>query len=165
MKAAYRHNHPEVVKAAANRSRQSNREKVRAQHKKYYEENKERIKVRCRVYQDRRRAADPLFKLSGDVRSLIWRSFKNKGWRKSSKTQEILGCDFETLQAHLIQTAKANYGGKYFPKRPYHVDHIVPVSSSTTEEELIKLNHYTNLQYLYPQHNRQKSDKLDWKLS
>ena len=137
----------------------------RAEYKRnYYEANKEQIIEYDRNYQRNRRADEPLFKLKCDIRNLINCAFKNQGFKKNTKTATILGCDFETLEAHLIQTAKNNYGGKYFPNRPYHIDHIIPVATATTEEELLKLNHYSNLQLLYPQHNRAKSDQLNWKI-
>ena len=74
-------------------------------------------------------------------------------------------CDFATVHAYLIETAKKNYGGKYFPNRKYHIDHVIPNASAITEDDLIKLQHYTNLQYLYAKDNLQKSAKLDWDLS
>jgi hypothetical protein len=45
----------------------------------------------------------------------------------------------------------------------WDIDHIIPVSSATSEEEVIKLNHYTNLQPLCSKINRNiKKDKLDF---
>lgn len=41
--------------------------------------------------------------------------------------------------------------------------HIIPISSATNEEELIKLNHYTNLQPLCSKVNRDiKKDKIEY---
>lgn len=43
----------------------------------------------------------------------------------------------------------------------WDIDHIIPVSSANSEEEIIKLNHYTNLQPLCSKINRDiKKDKL-----
>ena len=36
----------------------------------------------------------------------------------------------------------------------WDIDHIIPVSSATTKEEINKLNHYTNLQPLCSKINR-----------
>ena len=55
-----------------------------------------------------------------------------------------------------------NYG--IYEKDKYNVgwdiDHIIPICSATSEEEVIKLNHYTNLQPLCSKVNRDiKKDK------
>ena len=141
-----------------------NKEQYNEYQRNWNAENKEQLIEYHRNYRRQRKADDPLFKLTCNIRNLINNAFKRQGFKKNTKTASILSCDFETLQAHLIQTAKNNYGGKYFPNRPYEIDHIIPVSSATTEEELLKLNHYSNLQLLYKQHNREKGDRLDWAL-
>jgi hypothetical protein len=48
-----------------------------------------------------------------------------------------------------------NYG-----KYGWHIDHIVPLSSAKTEEEIYKLCHYTNLQPLWSTDNLSKGCKL-----
>ena len=51
-----------------------------------------------------------------------------------------------------------NYGnpkdGIYELSKTWDIDHMIPISSAKTEEELIKLNHYTNLQPLCSYVNR-----------
>ena len=52
-----------------------------------------------------------------------------------------------------LYNGKLNYG--------WDIDHKIPVSSATTEEELVKLNHYTNLQPLCSKINRDiKKNKI-----
>lgn len=45
-----------------------------------------------------------------------------------------------------LYNGELNYG--------WDIDHIIPVSSAETEEGVIKLNHYTNLQPLCSKVNR-----------
>jgi len=42
----------------------------------------------------------------------------------------------------------------------WHIDHIVPVSSAKTEQDIIKLNHYTNLRPMWASDNIKKSNKM-----
>jgi hypothetical protein len=42
----------------------------------------------------------------------------------------------------------------------WHIDHIIPISSGKTEDEVVKLCHYTNLQPLWKTENLLKGDKL-----
>jgi hypothetical protein len=45
----------------------------------------------------------------------------------------------------------------------WDLDHIIPLSSAKTEEEILKLNHYTNFQPLCSYTNRYiKRSKLDF---
>ena len=58
-----------------------------------------------------------------------------------------------------------NNHGKYNKELNYgwDIDHIIPVSSATSEEQLIKLNHYSNLQPLCSKINRDiKKNKLNF---
>lgn len=143
---------------------EANKEKIAKTQRAYQAANIERRRSYCRDYEANRLATDPLFKLVHYTRSLIRGCFRRKGWKKSSKTQEVLGCDFATLDSHLTITALNNYGF-WSEYESYHIDHIVPISTAKNEQELIALNRYTNLQYLYPQDNLKKSDRLDWGLT
>ena len=45
----------------------------------------------------------------------------------------------------------------------WDIDHIIPISTAKTEEEIIKLNHYSNLQPLCSYTNRViKRDKVNY---
>jgi hypothetical protein len=45
----------------------------------------------------------------------------------------------------------------------WDIDHIIPISTAETEEDLIRLNHFTNLQPLCSYINRVlKKDKIDF---
>jgi hypothetical protein len=41
----------------------------------------------------------------------------------------------------------------------WHLDHKTPISWSETEEEVVKLNHYTNFQPLWAEDNLSKGNR------
>ncbi len=135
-----------------------NKEKIIIDNANYYKKNKIILQEKNKKYILDRRNTDPLFRLSGNIRSLIFRSFKNNFIRKNTKTATILGCSFEEFKIYLEKqfTSEMNWDnqGSY-----WHMDHIKPVSLATNENELILLNHYTNFQPLEKTENIKKGNK------
>jgi hypothetical protein len=103
---------------------------------------------------------DDIFRLSKNIRTLISNTFKIKLYTKKSKTHKILGCSYDEFKIYLeskfedwmtwenrgLYNGELNYG--------WDIDHIIPISSAKTEEDIIKLNHYTNFQPLCSYTNR-----------
>jgi hypothetical protein len=148
-----------------------NKEKELEYNKKWREENKEYKKIKDKEYSYKykskrnenhnfRMKNDILYNISHVIRGLIQKSIKSTGYTKNSKTYEILGCSFEEFKIYLeskfedwmswdnrgLYNGELNYG--------WDIDHIIPVSSAKSEEKIIKLNHYTNLQPLCSYVNR-----------
>jgi hypothetical protein len=122
--------------------------------KKYREKYKEK-----RNYQlTNRRKIDYLFKLKGNIKSLIFFSIKNNGYSKTSKTFNILGCTPIEFKTHLER--QFTEGMNWENQGQWHMDHIYPVSLAKDEEELIRLNHYTNFQPLWAFDNLSKGNKI-----
>jgi hypothetical protein len=110
-----------------------------------------------------------LCKFKMGVRNLINSSLKRKGYTKKSRTQEILGCSFEEFKIHLESKFEPwmnwENRGKIGNELNigWDLDHIIPLSSVKTEEEILKLNNYTNFQPLCSYTNRYiKRSKLDF---
>lgn len=170
----YRRLNKDKVKLAAKNFYQKNKEKVKQKSKEYVAKNRNKVLSARKKYRQAhkkernnylcwRRETDSLFKLTSSLRSMLNRVFSRKKYSKKSKTYTLLGADFEVVKQHLIETAIKNYG-KYDPTKNYHIDHIIPCASAKTEEALIKLQHYSNLQYLTAQDNLRKRDKLEFNL-
>ena len=156
-----------------------NKERIKDNYRKYYENNKESKLEYQKEYQKNnkdkrnsylieRRQNDPLFKLITNVRNLIYNSFYYNGYSKNSKTEELLGCSFEELKQHLESKFEPwmdwNNRGLYNGELNYgwDIDHIIPLSSVDKEDDIIKLNHYINLQPLCSKVNRDiKKDNLE----
>lgn len=135
----------------------------RERHQKYYEKNKDKLKKYALNYINTKRKKDKNFKLKMQLRNMIRFSFYRKGKIKSKKTEEIVGISINELYKYLLKTYKNNYGYEY-NNEEVEIDHIIPLSTANTEEEIINLCHYTNLQLLKKEDNRIKSNKLNWKL-
>jgi len=154
-KEYYRENREKILK-----NYHINKEIHAISNKKWRDNNKEEINKYKREYESRRKSEDKLYKLSGSIRSLISTSFRKKYTIKSKKTIEILGCSFEEFKLHIegkfdINMNWENYGTYW------HLDHMIPISWSKNEEELIKLNHYSNYQPLYWKENLKKGNRYE----
>lgn len=133
--------HTETLKAAQKEWREANKEKIRANQK---------LKM----------STNNLFKLKVNVKNLIGNSIRNSGFKKLSRTEEILGCSYKEFKLYVeskfeywmtwenrgLYNGELNYG--------WDIDHIVPLSSAICEADIIRLNHYTNLQPLCSKVNR-----------
>ena len=114
-----------------------------------------------------------LFKLITDTRNNINKYFRNNNIVKNIKTQEILGCTFEEFKMHLESLFESwmNWDNHGDPKdgilelnKTWDIDHIIPISSAKTENDIIRLNHYTNLRPLCSYINRHiKRNLIDYK--
>jgi hypothetical protein len=133
--------------------------------KQYYQSNKSKLKAQIMAWNKTKRESDPIFKFSGGVRVLIRESFKRacSGVHvKSTKTQSILGCSMDEFIIYIQSKFQPgmtleNHGagaGKW------NIDHTIPISSAQCEGDIIKLNHYTNLQPLWFEDNMAKGNKL-----
>ena len=155
----YREKNKEKLKEYIINWRVENVDKFQSGRKNYYKKNKEEVVRKNYEYCKKRKAIDPLYKLSRGIRSLILISFKNQFTTKSKKTIEILGCSFEEFKLHL----ESKFDNKMNWKNQgtyWHMDHIIPISSAEAEEDVYRLNHYTNFQPLYWLDNLKKSNKI-----
>ena len=151
--------------------RQNNLEKVKQSRKKYYEKNKVLINStkKSNEWILNKRKTDPIFKLKSNISSSLRRYLKIKGFRKNSTTSKILGCSKEIFLLHIESKFESwmtweNYG-LYNGHNNYgwDLDHIIPLSSANTEDEVISLNHYSNFQPLCSFVNRSlKRGLVNW---
>jgi hypothetical protein len=136
--------------------RQEHLEEEYLRNKSYKDKHRDRLNARDSAYQKHRRDTEPLFKLICNIRASIKSAYNNKGYTKKNKSQEILGCDWNKFEQHLND----NLYGFTIEDIGLDLDHIIPLSTATTEEEILRLNHYTNFQLLPSAYNRHiKIDK------
>ena len=147
----------------------ANKEKLSEYDKKYYQANKEKEseinkkwqeanKEKRAEYQRERRKTDSLFKMKIYVRTRMCVAFKNKGYKKNSKTEKMLGISYEKVKKHICRQFQKGMNWNNYGE--WHIDHIIPLSSAKTEAELLKLCHYRNLQPLWAADNMSKGAKI-----
>ena len=157
-----RHRNANQVKLSQKKKEycRKNADSVRARKQRYNLENKDRLKVRKSEYIRTRRLTDPLFAFQLITRKVIERAFLRTGLRKAGRTKEILGCDVGEFKEH-IERQFLN-GMSWENRSEWHIDHIIPLATAKTEEDVIRLNHYTNLRPLWADDNLRKGARIDY---
>ena len=169
----YRESNKEQISLKNKEWREKNKDEIRQRDKQYYLDNKDVILEKKKQYYldnkdvildnnykhwKKRMKSDPLFKFKSSLRKRTYNAFKKKSWIKGGGTEKLLGCDWETAMKHIESQFESwmnwdNHG-------EWHIDHIMPLASATTKEEMKKLCHYTNLQPLLAEENIRKGDKI-----
>jgi hypothetical protein len=176
----YRKNNPEKVLELTRNWTKKNPEWVYNRHKKWREENPDKVKELKKNWLDKnpekrkqyrenykprkqeqrkeRRDSDPVFNLTNRLRCRLWKYLKILNITKKNKTFDIVGCSPQFLKEHL--ETQFTDGMTWDNRSEWHIDHIIPLSSAKTEDELYKLCHYENLQPLWVEDNLKKSNKI-----
>lgn len=123
---------------------QENFDKLSSRSKQYNQENKESINN----WRKNRRKEDPLFKLSCNIRSKVSRCFKQKGFKKSHTNINLLGIDFKYAKEHLENQFLPVFNWENYGII-WEIDHKTPLASAKTEQEVIELFNYKNLQPMF----------------
>ena len=146
-------------------------EKNKDKRKEYIKENSLKIKQQEKIYKEvyknkrnecrrDRYATDTLYRLTCIYRRITNQVFKKKGYKKNYSCEKLLGCSYNDYLIYIeskfdkwmthdnfgLYNGTYNYG--------WDIDHIKPLSKAITEEDIIKLCHYTNLQPLCSKINR-----------
>ena len=137
---------------------ENNKETILTYKKEWSEKNKEKVKIKKNLYYSLRLKNDVIFRLKCIMRSRLLSFLKTRNITKRNKTFDIVGCTPEFLKEHL-ETQFID-GMNWDNRCEWHIDHIIPLSSAKTEDELYKLCHYTNLQPLWAEDNLKKSNKI-----
>lgn len=129
--------------------------------KKYRQKNKSSIRKKDLIYRKNRMKFDPFYRSKIDARNIIRKAISTSGYSKKSKTESILGCSYLDFKNHIesLFLPRMNWENRNL----WHIDHIVPLSFAQNEDELLLINHFTNLRPIWIEHNQLKSDKIEIK--
>jgi len=161
----YRLENKEKIKDYNTKWNEENQEYYKKYFEEYYIINYEKEKERklkwfrdnkkySNNYQKQRKKEDILFKIISNMRNSVNRYLKHR----SKHTFDIVGCSPEFLKEHLENQFVVGMG--WDNRGEWHIDHINPLSSAKTEDEIYNLCHYTNLQPLWAEDNLKKSNKI-----
>ena len=159
--------------------KKNNVEKINKKNKEYFEKNRELNKIKCTKYRNnnleksrelyRKRRLNnkekintynqiPIIRLKNSLRSRI-NELMNKKYN-NPRTIDLVGCDYEFLINYIEKKFTEGMSWDNYGYYGWHLDHIIPLSSAKTEEDMCKLYHYTNLQPLWAKENMKKSNKI-----
>lgn len=171
----YRERNREQILQKKAQYRENNRETLREKAKKYYKDNIEIIKIKrkeqkersnetTRIYVANRKKNDRIYAFKSRIRPWLIKSFTRKKYIKNSHLEEIVGKPIDELVQYLLQTYKNNYGYEWDYTEKVHIDHKTPLATAKTEDDVIKLCHYSNLQLLKAGDNLRKGAEINWKI-
>lgn len=160
---SYKDKNKNILKLKNKEYRFKNIEKIkewRSNNEEYIKKYRQNNKLNFRLYIKTKIENEPVFRFKNNVRRLILHSFKRgrKNFKKIDRTEIILGCSIEDFMNYISKCFKE--GMTFDNHGKWHIDHIIPLASAKTEEEVIKLNHYTNLQPLWAKENLSKGKKF-----
>ena len=176
--AVYRKNNPDKIKAKYKRyygenkvtilakekiRRIANPDKVKAIRHKHYskEENRQRRRNTANAYIKHRRKTDPIFVLKERFKNRTRKVFAKKLGKKSVESiTALLGCSPEFFKGYFESKFSPGMTWEKVHSGEIEIDHIIPISIGDTEEQLVKLSHYTNLRPMWKPENQEKSDTV-----
>lgn len=157
----YVNNNKKTISEYQKQYRLENADKKKETNRNYKANNREKLNLKERE----RNKKEPVYRLKNIIRKSILKKIKQQGFTKKNSTTNILGCTIEEFKIHIesqfLQWMNWNNHGLYNGEFNFgwDLDHIKPISSATTEEEVIRLNHYTNFRPLCSKINRD----IKWK--
>jgi hypothetical protein len=153
-----------------------NKDKVRASQKRYDErhpdkarERKERhdkkypeqVRARKRRYTNKRMKEDPVFNYLMNIRKKTREYAFKKYTHTGNEFFKIIGIDIKGFREYIQRKFEEGMSWDNHGIDTWHIDHIIPLSSAKTIEEVEKLSHYTNLQPLWKEENETKGNKTE----
>lgn len=152
------HKNPQAQKARKDKYQASHIEQVKESRHKYKVENRQRYAD----YEREKRHSNPEYRFKTSFVHLMSLYRKKTGYTGGKGTWEMVGCDFETFLAHIQSQFEEgmtmdNYGHR---GGCWNIDHIVPISTAKTNDDIERLNHYTNLRPMWASDNYKKNKKM-----
>jgi hypothetical protein len=138
----------------------NNSERVKNRNNDYRKSNPEKTTERKRITKQRRKKKDPIYRamsiMSGRLRSYV----KLNSLVKRNNFAKIIGITPEGFREYIESQFEEGMTWDNRGIYTWHLDHIIPISTAKTIEDVERLTHYTNFQPLWSEVNRSKGDKI-----
>lgn len=161
--------------------KESNREEQLARRRKWYQDNKKRhaenrtvyeqnnkgrLRAARRKWENRRLSEDINYRLHKKISGRIREELKGVK-KKTSRTEELLGCSIEELKVFIEGQFQEGMTWDNWAVNGWHIDHRIPVSWFNLENENCRklAFSYKNLQPLWSEDNLQKKNFFSHKLA
>lgn len=149
----------EVIAEKKKAHYEKNKDFFLEKNRKYRKNNRESINATQREYESKRRKNDPLYRLKRFQRDSLTRISKVIKGKQKRTSAEYLGCSIKEFKNYIESKWQKGMNWSNNTIHGWHIDHIIPLSTAKTEEDIIKLCHYTNHQPLWAKDNLSKGNK------
>lgn len=140
-----------------------NKEEIKKRTGEYSKNNRDKINKRANKYREEVLKKDPLWviknRISNNVRSILKSKGISKKFNLRKSWLDIIGCSVSDFVIHI--ESQFTEGMNWENRNLWHIDHIVPQSFAENIEEVLMLNHYSNLRPMWSRENIQKSNLID----
>lgn len=143
--------------------RESNKDKISAFKKSYYIYNKKSIVNKYKIYRYNKIKTDPLYRSICNLRSRLNKFCRAASLDKKFHTMDSVGLSTHEFKLYIeslfVNGMSWDNYGKGDDK--WSIDHIKPLRTAKTIDDVYTLNHYTNLQPLWNPQNFSKGGKWE----
>lgn len=119
-----------------------------------------------RARNKRHQRENPVMAFADRLSGLLRKALNERGIRKDKRTRELVGYSPEDLYNHLRKYIgkKCGWcGTEIYNWMNCSIDHIIPLHTAKTKEDVLKLNELSNLRLLHFDCNLKKGGKLPTK--
>jgi len=152
----------EMLRERSRISYLKNREKRLEYVKRYSSmpENKARRRETMKEWERKKHETDILFSVKYRISSLFRMAIRNRGYGKNTVVADTLGCTWGEFMSHIERLFKP--GMNWSNRSEWHMDHIIPLATAKSYQDVIRLNHFTNIQPLWAIDNMKKGSSLNY---
>lgn len=138
-------------------------DKARQRSKEWYAKNREKViekNNQKRLAMDKSKPSDqrpPIQIARAIANAIVTRVCKRFNIKREYKYTVYIGCTPMQLKEHIENQFQGGMNWENYGRHGWHADHIKPVSKFDINE-IMQINHYTNLQPLWETDNMKKGD-------